>query len=134
MVKSTASKYVTIRLGKPESEALTRIRAARELRTSVRITIKEVIREIIAEGFEKYLDGVLVLPVEKTVPELVNGSAVERISYTKSHDDHAALAQMRVRADGSPVEYGDADIIRELIQVFDVENFYAPPKRLRSPN
>ena len=131
MASRKVSKFLSIRLSKPESDALTRIRGSRELHTNIRLSIKDAIHELIADGYAHHLEGLLPLPIQRSVPELESGGAYEtyeRIAYTKSDEDQVALTQMSICPDGEPVEYGDSDIIRELIRIFDVHNIHAPPK------
>ena len=128
MASRKVSKFLSIRLSKPESDALTRIRGSREVHTNIRLSIKDAIHELIADGYAHHLEGLLPLPIQRSVPELESGGTYERIAYTKSDEDQVALTQMSICPDGEPVEYGDSDIIRELIRIFDVHNIHAPPK------
>lgn len=108
-------KQLTIRLSKEESEALTRVRAARELKTNSRLTVKLLLSELLADAYVAKLEGRLNLPVERTLPIIQTGLSTERISFTLTSEDSVALPVLKVSRDGKLLAYREADIIRQLI-------------------
>jgi 3-dehydroquinate synthase class II len=108
---------LSIRLSAAESEALTLLRATYEIQTLDRISIKGLIKRMIADALERKLAGKLVLPMEKTTPIIGRNQHNEHLLIEKSEDDKAALKSLSVGADGVMLPYGHGDIVREIIQM-----------------
>ncbi len=111
-----SSKVMTIRLSQSESEALTRIRATRELATSSRKTIKEILSELISDAYVIFKRDLLSLPTQREVVTLEFASVVERIAFEKSDEEHTSLEEIKLT---KALKYGHADLVRELIKRFD---------------
>ena len=116
-------KFLAIRLTKDESDALTRVRAAREFKHSSRLTIKVLLGDLMADAYVARLEKRLDLPVQKTLPEIQTGTETERISFALTDEHRVALKALKVNANGSYLDYGEADIIRQLILQADANKF-----------
>ncbi len=110
------SKVLTIRLSQSESEALTRIRATRELATNSRRTIKEILSELISDAYVIFKKDLLSLPIHREVATLEFAGVVERIAFEKSDEEHTSLEEIKLT---KALKYGHADLVRELIKRFD---------------
>lgn len=110
-------KWLTIRLSQAEHDALTRIRGQHELFSSERISIKDVLSGLIIDAQVNFANGTLNLPKFRSVPELSQEEIVEQISLKKSVEETAALKMIGFTQKGVPVEYGQADMVRELIKL-----------------
>lgn len=108
----TEAEWLSIRLSAGESEALTLLRATYEIQTLNRVTIKQLLRFMIADALERKRAGKLSLPFEKTTPVLPRGGAFEHVAWLKTESEEAVLKELCA---GLP--YGQADMVRELIQL-----------------
>lgn len=107
------TEWLTIRMSPDEGRALLRLRAMRELQTGEKVSIRSnLLPSIITEAGQKLRRGELVLPPTRKVPAVSRGGEGERISYRKSEAESAILARISKRL---KLEYGQADLVRELI-------------------
>lgn len=112
MAQTDKTEWLCIRLSASESEALTLLRATYEIQTLKRVTIKQLLRLMIADALDRKRAGKLHLPIEKTTPILPRGGAFEQVAWQKSEGEELVLKEL---CQGLP--YGQADTIRELIQL-----------------
>lgn len=110
-------KWLTIRLSQAEHDALTRIRGQHELFSSERISIKDILSSLIIDAQVNFANGTLNMPQYRTVPELAQDEIIEQISLKKSPEETAALKMIGFTQRGVPLDYGQADMIRELIKI-----------------
>ena len=121
--------YLTIRLSAEESKALTRIRGSYEFRGEVpglllrkpRWTIRELIEKIILEKGALRMAGEFFLPEESSLPVIYKEVDSEQISLKKSPGESAALKVLIRTKTNSETQYGQADIVRKLIEIVDGE-------------
>lgn len=116
------SSYLTIRLSSEEPKTLTRLRALHELETLERITIKDLLLKLLADAYSAHLRGELEMPLYKTTPEVparVEGAPdnPEQISILKTEKDNIALAAIICNGTKQPLNYGQSDVIRELMKL-----------------
>lgn len=114
-------KFLAIRLTKPESDALTRVRAARELKYNARFSIKTLLSDLLSDAYVAVLEKRLDLPIDKTLPEIQTGTENERISFAVIDEHRVAFKALKVSSEGNYLNYGEADIIRQLILQADAK-------------
>lgn len=110
------AKKIGIRLSQEESNNLTMIRAAHEIKTGERTAIKKLIKYLI--GAARLDVNLNKIPIEKSTPSVKRNGHFEYIAFEKSEDDENTLNELlRSGPFGLKINYGQADLIRELIKI-----------------
>lgn len=107
------TEWLSMRFDADGARTLTRVRAWRELNTGEKCSVRgQLIPALIAEAGEALRRGELQLPITRSVPAVSRADEVERVAYEKTEADAAILARISKRL---KLEYGQADLVRELI-------------------
>lgn len=117
MSKRLPPKQITIRLSSKEAAGLAHCRGHREVFLGRRFTVKEVLLDLLQTAVINHQNKKFgyLMPSDSPLEQIQTGMATTRLSLVITPEIAAMFNILKVRPDGFPLTYGEADILRVLI-------------------
>lgn len=113
-ISQEENSWLTIKLTKNESIGLTRLRASLEMIHGNRLTIKEILNQLIKEAIEKESEGRLDVPMHCILPSLESGFVHEQIAYPLPK---SVAKKLKLIVLEKNLDYSATEFVRTLIML-----------------